>query len=74
MTYFFHKCGRESDKQFLTPNTSVACKVKDEMTGDLQWILGSVVQYLPDAKKYQVLDVGDSEDVESDSGLKKRPR
>mmetsp|Transcript_5633 Transcript_5633/g.16762 ORF Transcript_5633/g.16762 Transcript_5633/m.16762 type:complete len:276 (+) Transcript_5633:303-1130(+) len=61
-------------RQSLSPSTNVACKVKDDSTGDTQWILGSVVQYFPDTKKYQVLDVGDSEDMESDDGVTKRPK
>lgn len=58
----------------IGPNTTVACKVKDVVSGDPQWILGTVVRYIPESKKYQVLDVGDTEDGNEEDGAPKMQR
>mmetsp|Transcript_12380 Transcript_12380/g.37765 ORF Transcript_12380/g.37765 Transcript_12380/m.37765 type:complete len:254 (+) Transcript_12380:488-1249(+) len=65
---------RDDRSQSLQPNTNVACQVRDESSGDAQWILGKVVQYFPDSKRYQVLDVGDSEEAEIDENAVANPK
>lgn len=48
-----------SSSSVIPPKTQVACI--DRSTGR-QWVLGRVSRYLPDAKKYEVLDDADGEE------------
>eukprot|EP00189_Rhodosorus_marinus_P007885 CAMPEP_0184753170 /NCGR_PEP_ID=MMETSP0315-20130426/43964_1 /TAXON_ID=101924 /ORGANISM="Rhodosorus marinus, Strain UTEX LB 2760" /LENGTH=298 /DNA_ID=CAMNT_0027232539 /DNA_START=336 /DNA_END=1233 /DNA_ORIENTATION=- len=58
----------------LEPDTNVACKVRDAESGDSQWILGRLLQYFPESRKYEVLDVGDSDEVAQQRKPSGRPR
>jgi len=56
----------------VLPNTEVACMVKDPDGDDTIWILGTVVKYNNEARKYQILDAGESEPEPNNRSKKKK--
>lgn len=54
------KKAKKSGASHLTPRTQVACL--DRKNGS-QWILGRISRYLPEVKKYEVVDEADGEDT-----------
>ncbi|OSX69972.1 hypothetical protein BU14_0976s0002 [Porphyra umbilicalis] len=63
-----HAGGGGESRRCVQPDTEVACKVRDlEGSGGWIWILGTVLRYAADTKKYEVLDAGEVEDDDNDA-------
>lgn len=56
-----HAGGGGESRRCVQPDTEVACRVRDG-TGAWTWILGTVLRYAADTKKYEVLDAGEVDD------------
>lgn len=62
-----HAGGNGESRRCVQPDTEVACRVRDvEGSGGWTWILGSVLRYAADTKKYEVLDAGEADDDDDD--------
>lgn len=60
-----HAGGGGESRRCVQPDTEVACRVRDG-TGAWTWILGTVLRYAADTKKYEVLDAGEVEDEDDE--------
>mmetsp|Transcript_7222 Transcript_7222/g.14848 ORF Transcript_7222/g.14848 Transcript_7222/m.14848 type:complete len:208 (+) Transcript_7222:1094-1717(+) len=52
---------QQEQKPSLPLNSECACKVKDEKTQETNWILGTIMSYHNDSKKYEVLDAAEAD-------------
>jgi len=58
-----------NESRRVQPSTEVACRVRDlSYPGGWTWILGTVVSYAPDVKKYYVADAAGDGDGDADTG------
>lgn len=60
-----HAGGGGESRRCVQPDTEVACRVRDG-TGAWTWILGTVLRYAADTKKYEVLDAGEVDDEDDE--------